>query len=109
MRCLACRTDSKGLTWPGNHARIMRIVTNRNEQLSARENVPAGCWSKFKNRCRYGLKVDGKLFGTYNNYKFIQLFRILLKFLILEKMKKIDAGFDRGFISNNDLYNVCDF
>ncbi|XP_043799322.1 protein stum [Apis laboriosa] len=51
MRCLACRTDSKGLTWPGNHARIMRIV-NRNEQLSARENVPAGCWSKFKNRCR---------------------------------------------------------
>lgn len=52
MRCLACRTDSKGLTWPGNHARIMRIV-NRNEQLSARENVPAGCWSKFKNRCRY--------------------------------------------------------
>lgn len=53
--------------------------------------------------------MDGKLFGTYNNYKFIQLFRILLKFLILEKMKKIDAGFDRGFISNNDLYNVCDF
>lgn len=51
MRCLACRTDSKGLTWPGNHARIMRIVS-RNEQLSARENVPAGCWSKFKNRCR---------------------------------------------------------
>lgn len=26
--------------------------------------------------------------------------------LSMEKMKKIDTGFDGGFISNNDLYNV---
>ncbi|XP_033188631.1 mechanosensory transduction mediator stumble [Bombus vancouverensis nearcticus] len=51
MRCLACRTDPKGLTWPGNHARSTTLV-NRNEQPLARDNVPAGCWPKFKNRCR---------------------------------------------------------
>ncbi|CAK9806237.1 Protein stum [Anthophora quadrimaculata] len=51
MRCLACRTDPKGFTWPRNHARSNATV-NRNEQPLPRENVPSGCWSKFKNRCR---------------------------------------------------------
>ncbi|XP_043511072.1 protein stum isoform X2 [Frieseomelitta varia] len=50
MRCLACRTDPKGLTWPRSHART--TLVNRNEQPLTRDNVPAGCWPKFKNRCR---------------------------------------------------------
>lgn len=52
MRCLACRTDHKGFTWPRNHARSTTML-NRNEQPLPRDNVPTGCWPKFKNRCRY--------------------------------------------------------
>ncbi|XP_026669114.1 protein stum [Ceratina calcarata] len=55
MRCLACRTDPKGFAWTRNHARMTTIV-NRDEQQQqqppASDSVPAGCWSKFKNRCR---------------------------------------------------------
>ncbi|XP_029040774.2 protein stum isoform X1 [Osmia bicornis bicornis] len=54
MRCLACRTNPKGLAWPGKHSRITTL-TNRNEQLpanNASDNAPVGCWPKFKDRCR---------------------------------------------------------
>ncbi|XP_076245541.1 mechanosensory transduction mediator stumble [Calliopsis andreniformis] len=54
MRCLACRTDPKGLPWPRNNTRTT-FVANRNEtgqQPAARDAAPAGCWPKFKNRCR---------------------------------------------------------
>nr|XP_003703849.1 PREDICTED: protein stum [Megachile rotundata] len=53
MRCLACRTNPKGLAWPGKHARTTTI--KRNEQLpanAASDNAPPGCWPRFKNRCR---------------------------------------------------------
>ncbi|XP_053981328.1 protein stum [Hylaeus volcanicus] len=55
MRCLACRTNPKGLAWPGSNARTT-TVADRNEPAqqptAARDDIPAGCWQKFKNRCR---------------------------------------------------------
>ncbi|CAL7946078.1 unnamed protein product [Xylocopa violacea] len=51
MRCLACRTDPKGFTWPRHHARTPAMVS-RNEQPPAADDAPAGCWPKLKNRCR---------------------------------------------------------
>ncbi|XP_076177644.1 mechanosensory transduction mediator stumble [Ptiloglossa arizonensis] len=55
MRCLACRTNPKGLAWPGKHARTTDVAEGNQaaqQPVAARNNVPAGCWPKFKNRCR---------------------------------------------------------
>ncbi|XP_076667961.1 mechanosensory transduction mediator stumble isoform X2 [Andrena cerasifolii] len=57
MRCLACRTNPKGLAWPRNTSRTT-VVSNRNQASqqpatnATEEGAPTGCWPKFKNRCR---------------------------------------------------------
>ncbi|XP_076297890.1 mechanosensory transduction mediator stumble [Lasioglossum baleicum] len=55
MRCLACRTHPKGLAWPRNNTRTTMVTTrNETEQQPAAtaDSGSAGCWPKFKNRCR---------------------------------------------------------
>ncbi|XP_076622370.1 mechanosensory transduction mediator stumble [Colletes latitarsis] len=55
MRCLACRTNPKGLAWPGNNVRTINVAdTNEAARQPAveRNDAPVGCWSKFKNGCR---------------------------------------------------------
>ncbi|XP_076220577.1 mechanosensory transduction mediator stumble [Nomia melanderi] len=55
MRCLACRTNPKGLAWSRNNPRTTTLA-GRNEvgqqPAAARDVGSVGCWPKFKNRCR---------------------------------------------------------
>ncbi|XP_035723388.1 cell wall protein IFF6-like [Vespa mandarinia] len=52
MRCLACRRNSKILSW----SRKRETTTMGNEPMETRhdiaDDIPIDCWSKFKKRCR---------------------------------------------------------
>ncbi|XP_033340186.2 mechanosensory transduction mediator stumble [Megalopta genalis] len=55
MRCLACRTNPKGLAWPRNNARAATVTATDEvgqQAAAARDSGSVGCWPKFKNRCR---------------------------------------------------------
>ncbi|XP_078041398.1 mechanosensory transduction mediator stumble [Augochlora pura] len=55
MRCLACRTNPKGLAWPRNNTRTTTVTTTNEvgqQPAAVRDTGSVGCWPKFKNRCR---------------------------------------------------------